>query len=417
MSHILLFGYHPSIGRLLSVPALRPPEQVHLIEEPSLFTPTLPFIRLNQPELGGIVDVRVARYQQHDEYVPVVEKWREGMSFDAVMPGREYGVRASAATAKMLSLPYPGDTAIASCTNKLVLRRLCRDAGIPQPTFSEVRSSDDLRAFIADNGPAVIKPANRHAALGVSKLDAAEDADAAWLHATKDEGPDAVRDRRLRWKYLVETWLDGQQVSVESLVHHRSPIFHNVTWVEMEPGRDFVEAACIVPAPLPLEDRGAIIAAQEGLLLALHAEVGLFHSEWKLTRRGPKLLECAARVPGGLLPEQIWWAWDFNICLAFSQVLQGRAPVPEPPQAANRVCLIRFVYAPAGEVKHIEGLARVSDLPKVVDFKCNLSLGDRVDAKRNPWNYAARFVLVGETVEELQDLRAHIEANLRIKTA
>lgn len=415
MNHVLLVGYHPSIGRLLAAPATSHPEQVHLMEEPSLFEPTLPFLHLDEPELGGIVEVRTARYQQRDEYSALVSSWADDISFDAVMPGREYGVQASGAIARMLDLPHPGKTAIEACTNKLKLRSVCGEFGIPQPAFSPVRSADDLREFVRANGSGVVKPANRHAALGVSKVEDAGEVEAAWLRTTSDPGPDAVSDRDLQWDYLAEEWLDGQQVSVESLVSQGTTVFHNVTWVELDPGLDFVEAACIVPAPLPESDYGAIIDAQEALLGAIQARVGLFHSEWKLTESGPRLLECAARVPGGLLPEQIWWAWDFNICLAFSQVLQGRKLAPRPPSSPRRACLIRFLYAEAGEVKSIEGLGVVRSTPQIADFKC-VSVGERVDATRNPWNYSARFVLVGDSVQEVQDLRARIDGEFRVVT-
>lgn len=187
MSRILLVGYHPSVVRLLGGDLSDASEQLYLLEEPTLFTPELPFLHLDRPE-AGVIDVRLGRYQQSTEYREIVRRWHEEISFDAVMPGREYGVVAARDIARMLSLPHPSDTAVEACTNKLALRLLCQRAGIRQTAFHEVSGPNDVADFLASHSPAILKPANRHASLGVVRIDRVGDIARAWRHAAADQG-------------------------------------------------------------------------------------------------------------------------------------------------------------------------------------------------------------------------------------
>lgn len=415
---ILLLGYHPSVARLLSAEFTSEPHLVYLLEEPGLARPSFVPARRGKPGGAGLVEQRTGRYQQSDDYWPTVQAWHDETAFDAIMPGREYGVRASTDVADRLGLPHPGRQATVACTNKLVLRRLvAADTSIRQPRFAEVNSPQDVHAFMTHGGPVILKPANRHASLGVVRIERPHDAEAAWAHATSDEGPAAVRDRRLRWQYIVEDYLEGRQISVETIVHRRRPVFSNVTWVDLAPGPAFVETNCIVPAPLSSPVLHDLLRAQEALLRALDVPLGLFHSEWKLTQDGPALLECAARVPGSLLPEQIFWALDYNLCEAFAAALAGEQPRPHSQGPGRRVCGLRSIYAEPGEVWQADGADLLAQDPRVLEQHWNIRVGDKVGMGRSPWTYAVRYVVTGRTAAEVACLQAEIDQHLRIVTA
>src|SRR5207253_418144 len=72
-------------------------------------------------------------------------------------------------------------------TNKIAMRRLFAEHGVPQPRFAAVRDLRGGRAALATVGvPAVLKPADSGGQRGVFRLDSVDDLE-AHLHAALAE--------------------------------------------------------------------------------------------------------------------------------------------------------------------------------------------------------------------------------------
>ncbi|WP_211769509.1 ATP-grasp domain-containing protein [Kutzneria sp. CA-103260] len=403
------------MARLLADVTTDSETKVYLLEEPTLHDADMPYLRLDIPDAGGIVGVRTARYQQSSDYRDVVAEWHKEVGFDAVMPGREYGVIAAFEIAGTLGLPRPSALAIDACTDKLTLREMCARAGIRQPAFAEVSSAQEVRNFVAAvGGEVILKPANRHASLGVVELSGAHQAETAWRRTTQHQGPRAVKDRSLSWRYMAEERLTGPQVSVETLVQDGRAIFHNVSLMEFS--AEFLEIGNVVPAPLSPECHRELIDAEERFLEAINADLGIFHSEWKLSPDGPRIIECAARLPGILRSEQIWWTQGFNLPLAFARLLSGQSVDPVPTGAASRFSFVGTIYAEAGVVTSVTGLEFLDELPQVVKYEVKVHVGQRIKPDHNPWNYCVRYVLVDPLVKNITRVREFLDSHIRVVT-
>lgn len=412
--NVLLVGHHPSIARLLSFGASGEDIQLFLLEEPSISNSRMQYLHLGGNRYGGVVERRSGRYQQDDGFLRVVQAWAQDVRFDAVIPGREYGVSGANLAARMLGLPFTSDSAVRSCTDKLALREMENVANLPHPRYAEVRSVHDIKEFVDTNGNAALKPANRHASLGVVKVDSRSDLGTAWDFVRTTLGPWALPDRDLQWRYLVEEWLDGPQVSVETLVVDGAPVFHSTSLMEFAPQRSLLEIAVTVPASLSESQHGDVIQAQERFIEAMAPGRGLFHAEWRLTADGPRLLECAARMPGGMRPEQIWWSWGLNICSAFATVMAGGRPtIPDRPRATT---IVRTHYPAAGTVRAIVGLELLEELPSVLDTRLNVRVGDKIPETVDPYNFALRYLIVEPDAGRARDVRKYLDAHLAILT-
>lgn len=408
---ILLVGYHPSAARLLSRPVAAVECNVYLIEEPSLFRENMHFLHTPSEGLGGVVAVRLARYQQSDEYRDIATKWHAEIGFDAVMPGREYGVKAANDLSGLLGLPHATASAVEACTDKISLREMCARAGIAQPKFREVFGPSDVREFMKSvSGPVILKPANRHASLGVTAVENTDDVERAWRHAVNDEGSTAAGDRQLRWRYIAEEKVAGPQVSMETLVQNGHIIFNNVSLMEFDD--EFRETGNLVPAPLNRDLAGELDRGNARFLEAIGANLGLFHSEWKLSDDGPRLLECAARLPGILRPEQIWWAWGFNLPLAFAQVLAGSDLDPFPPALADTGCRVGSFYPPDEGSYEIEGAELLAEIPQIVDYEITAYSSDAGRAARP---FAVRYVAVDRSGERLDMIRTILDSHVHVR--
>jgi len=411
--NVLLIGYHVSAARLLADPTALNGCKVYLLEEPSMFAPDLPYLHLEQQDLNGIVDVRLARYHQSDECYAEAARWHKEVGFHAVVPGREYGVRPAFEIAGLLDLPRPSSEAIDACTDKLLLRDACQTAGISQPAYAEVFGPGDIEDFMKEvNSDVIVKPANRHASLGVVALTDVNRAADAWRHTVEAEGPSAPKDRQVTWRYMVEERLVGGQVSMETLVHSGDVVFNNISDMDFGPG--FVELGNTVPAALDTTTEQSLLEANAAFLKAVNADLGLFHSEWRLTAEGPRLIECAARLPGISRPEQIWWAWGYNLALAFAEVLSDRRPTQRPPTRPQRICHIGSLYSEPGMVSELKGIGLLDEIPQIVDYEINAQPGKKLPATQDTWSYALRYTIVEESAQRMQHIKDIVRRSLDV---
>lgn len=372
-------GYEPLLRR-------RPDVELYVLEEPDI-------IAANPTAFAAdwLRAVRPGRYQQCAQALTAARAWHAEMRFDAVLPGMEYAVTTASDLAEAWGLGGPGAAAVRACTDKHALRLLAAEAGLPQPRFATVTSPDDVRDFL-DGRPVVLKPTNRRASVGVVRINSESEVEGAWRFAADaHEGARTAADRDLVWRFQVEEYLDGPEVSVESVVAAGDVVFDNVTAKRTVGGRYFTEVAHTVPAPLDSTTREELVAAVHTLLAAMRAVDGVFHSEWRLGKDGPRLIECAARPPGDLIPFLLARVCGVDLYEAFVTVL-SRRPLTLSP-VANGVAAVRFFQPPPGEFVRLDGAGALADAPDIPLYEVNLHAGQRVPAFENSWQRAGYYVV------------------------
>jgi biotin carboxylase len=230
----------------------------------------------------------------------------------------------AARVADELGVPGAGVEAIEGCRDKPRSRRILTAAGVPQPQFEFVR--DEIEAVaVADRigYPVVVKPRAGGASIGVSL---AENADAVRkaFHVAQDasfNGAPAYMGGA-----LVEEYLDGPEISVDGAVVDGEylPMFLARKKVGMYPY--FEELGHVVdPGDELLADRRLT-----GMLAAAHRAIGFrygtTHTEIKLTRRGPVIVEINGRLGGDLIPLLGQFATGIDPGAVAVDVALGRRP-------------------------------------------------------------------------------------------
>ena len=110
-----------------------------------------------------------------------------------------------------LAIPYTGSGVLASSVgmDKLITKRLWRDAGIPTPNWSQVSSAAEAEAAFETLGsPMIIKPSREGSTLGLTKVMQREDCAAAYAKA-------AAMDPLV----LCEQFIQGDEVTQPVLGH------------------------------------------------------------------------------------------------------------------------------------------------------------------------------------------------------
>ena len=165
----------------------------------------------NAPGFAYAHDRLIADVYGPEETACAAERYhREQRKIDGVLCVAADAPVTAALVAERLGLPgISVETAKLAC-DKLAMKRRFKQDGVPVPWFAPVSSVAELRAIIAERGPElVIKPVDSRGSRGVQRLARTADLTAAFALAEKHSPTGRV---------MVEAYLDGPQVSTESIV-------------------------------------------------------------------------------------------------------------------------------------------------------------------------------------------------------
>lgn len=320
----------------------------------------------------------------------------------AVIPGMEYAVPFTARLAERYRVPGAGLGAAQILRDKSQVRTVTGAAGIANPVSRAVGGPAELRAFMAEqDGPVVLKPANRQASVGTMILHDVAEADAAWAECVVQDEGFVVPGRGLPLRMIAEQYVSGAEFSVEMMVRAGEPVFGNVTGKVLYPGPRPVELGHLVPAEIPTELTQRLLAETAAVLAAVGFGTGFAHCEWIVPPDGtPYLVECAGRMPGDGIIELIQRAWRFDIVEEYIRMMRGlplRQPLPERAPAGAAVW---FLHVEPGEVLSVDGVAAAQAVPDVVTVSVTAKPGGRVNELRSSWDRIALVTACSATPSE-----------------
>jgi biotin carboxylase len=393
---VVVMGFVPVA--LTSLAEFQPAGSVVVIEEPD--------VAQKRGARAKVADSPVARelieweYQlpgAADEFVNAHPDLRPA----AVAPLQEYATPFAARLAERYGLPGAGLGAALLLRDKSLLRKVTGVAGIANPESAPVDSPRQVRDFMAANpGPAVLKPANRQAAVGTMIVRAAGDVDRAWAECVEQDEGVYVPDRPMPLQMLAERYLSGPEYSVEMLVDRGAPVFANVTDKVLYPGPRPIEAGHLVPADIPPELWAALIDQTAAVLRAVGFGTGIVHCEWIVVAGRPYLVECAGRFAGDGVIELVDRAYRVDMVPAFYALMKGE-PLPRPlPRRAELGAAVRFLHVEAGEVLSIDGLDEARAVPGVTSCDVSVQPGDHVRELHSSWDRVGSAIACAPTAAE-----------------
>ncbi|UQA61790.1 ATP-grasp domain-containing protein [Polyangium aurulentum] len=391
MKKILMVGMHDGYASMFRNDR---DLELYVLEEEALYKKNSAAYESYKP--AGIL---LTKYQQSDDFRAAALQWHREIGFDAVAPAWEYGVHASGVLAETFGLRSPGRRALEACTDKLVLREMLSSTSIRQPRWARVSSVDDVARFHRGT-PIILKPSNRHASVGVIRVDDAAHIADAWQECVTANESRTVADRPRAVELMVEEFVPGYQVSVETLVRDRKVVFDNVCLMLTAGGPYFPILSVTVPAPIPSHEYEAAVAASHSLVASLEVENGMIHSEWKVCDSHPYLIESAARVPGAFTPELAEKAYGgFNMYRAQVRNLAGLDPLLPGPERS--IASVRWFHPPSGKLKAIHGADALEADPAVFLRRIKIAQGDEVPVCRDGWHRIGYFAAHAPTKREL----------------
>ncbi len=363
------------------------------------------------PDAPGLAEADVAEVVDFSDLDAVIEVANRHAVDGVLTISADRAVPVVAAVAESLGLPGIGTETAYVMTQKIAMRRVLAEAGVPQPEFAAVRNVHEGYAALERVGlPAVLKPADSGGQRGVFRLETADDLERN-LHVALAESPtdeanieSYVEGLELNGLVIVR---DGEAFPLTLSDRLRPPgIGFGVGWVHVYP-------ATIYADQLEEAERVAVHAVH-----ALGLRDGIAFPQLLATDDGRVLvIEVAARIPGGQMADLARHAVGVDLIeIALLQALGERVPDEIARPRFTQPLAIRFLTAspgplPTGTVTEIGSLEKVSAFPGVVQADLYLSVGETIRPVRLDGDRRGYVIAIADTnVEALE--RAEAAAQL-----
>lgn len=277
------------------------------------------------------------------EVVRRIAALQRELGLEAVVPVVEYGLLPAALATSQLRLPGPSVAAVQNTRDKRRMRRVLQRAGLDQVRHAMCATVEEAERFLDQvAGPIVLKPVSGSGSDGVSLVRAADELRQAFELASTALGFAGL---------LCEEFVDGPEVSLEgySVLGHFVP----VALTDKLTDERFLETGHQQPSAQPPEVFEAVAACAAQALRALDVTHGVTHSEFRLSPRGPVLIETHTRMGGGSLCVLTELSTGVSLPDLMLGLALGERPEAQPrPQ--GRGAAIRFITGRPGRIGAIE---------------------------------------------------------------
>ncbi|MEV8336564.1 ATP-grasp domain-containing protein [Streptomyces niveus] len=264
------------------------------------------------------------------------------LELGGVMTFMEHHVVTTALLAEQLGLPGATPQSMKACRDKATSRRLLDQHGVPSASAILAKDAETAVTWATSTGfPVIVKPRSQAGSAGVMRADSASEVREAFNRASHETlaGLDAYGPSGV----VVEEFLDGREISVETAVLGRSD------------SRIIAIARKTVGPPPTAQEYGHCVDGGDPLLTdpelarlitaavdAVGVTCGVLCIEVMLTARGPRIVEINGRIGGDLMHVLIDEALGLNLTQIAADIATGTRPQLRPTRA--RSAAIQFLY-------------------------------------------------------------------------
>lgn len=333
-------------------------------------------------------------------------EWCKNRDVDSfgLLPGNEYCVPVAAEVCHLLDLPGNIPIAGYAARDKRLMRYALKAARVSSPTVHVFESAKVFeKAVEGFDYPVVVKPPDMACSLHVKLCLNADELRAAGNQILYRQHN--LIGYPLVSAVMVEEYMEGPEFSVELFLADGRQLFCSLTEKEKSPTPFFVELGHVVPSSISTEQQSAALTASAlRAALALGITNGPVHAEIIMSEDGPKVVELAARLPGGNITDLLRLAWGVDLHKAAVQQALGVDPTHIQAQVKPRKgAAIKFVCASPGKVLSIRGLGEARASQGVTAVELYVNRGDLINILRSSEDRIGYVIATGRDGSEAKD--------------
>ncbi|WP_124727594.1 ATP-grasp domain-containing protein [Staphylospora marina] len=300
-----------------------------------------------------------------------------------------------------------------NCRNKKLTRQILAQSKWPVH-YKLIKHEKELLNVVDEfDFPVIVKPSDESASSLVARCDSLDEAWEAVAAIRKREknlvGQDSDSD------IIVEEYLEGAEYSVEAYTIAGKTQIVAITEKLTAEFNPAVEVGHIVPAVLSPQTEEEIRELVKETLALLNVEYGVTHTEVKLTKKGPRIIEVNARPGGDHIPDLVKATTGIDLRKVSLWIALGvsKSNLPIEEKVANYAG-IRFLAAERS------GMVFFNQFPpcKVERQAIFVKSGQSVSATTSNLNRLGYFIVHASKYEELRGKMQVIlnETDLRIQS-
>ncbi|WP_170006025.1 ATP-grasp domain-containing protein [Bacillus fonticola] len=319
---------------------------------------------------------------------------------EAVWSFTDEGVELATIIAEKLSLP--SNTLISSryVNDKSKLRNLLNQNNISKVEFIETNSKKEVERFFLNlNKPIIMKPKNGSGSQNIFKISKREDIDAAFSK---------IIDKHK--VVLVEEYLDGREISVESMTYNGNHFPIQIT--DKEISSTHIEIGHVMPASVSVGEENEIRQLVKNVLTLINHQFGPTHIEIKLTSSGPKIVEAHTRPGGDFIVMMLADVFGLDlITLTIEYLLDNK--MQQITLNTGKAAAVRYFESEKlGVIRNISGMEELMSHPNVLIVDLNYSEGDNLVQPINSFTRPGCLVVFGSTNDEVKKLSMELAGDL-----
>lgn len=299
--------------------------------------------------------------------------------FDGVITVCDYYIETVCEIAKAFHVPCPFPTEVKTARQKHLMRQAIDKAGLPNPKYRLAADWSEIKNAVSEIGyPLVLKPVDLASSAFVRLIQNEDDMKNAYLDL--ETFPLNFRDQPRTRTYLLEEYMFGDEVSVESVSYNGETTIIGVTDKTVTGAPYFIENGHMFPAKLEDSVRDNLTELVCNVLAATGYNHGIAHTEVKITKDGARIVEINPRTAGNYIVELIERVTDINLLKAFISLSLGEHPEITPKDCGISSAAIMFIVPKRGGViKRMGGTDSLESDDNIVRYKVEDCIDKSVD--------------------------------------
>ncbi|HEX6190695.1 MAG TPA: ATP-grasp domain-containing protein [Pyrinomonadaceae bacterium] len=232
---------------------------------------------------------------------------------DRIVALEEFDVVVAALAREHLCLPGMSSSTAKTFRDKYSMAVKVRDAGLAVPEFVPAINNEEIADYLNRVPPPwVLKPRSDVSAIGIRKLDSADD---AWQAIDALNQREALRERASY--HVLARFITGEVFHVDSLVHNGRVAFAGVNKYGRPPLQVAHGGGAYISQTIPhnAPDKKKLLSINRRLIKAMRMETGATHAEFIKSDADGEFyfLEIASRVGGAYIADVLEAASGINL--------------------------------------------------------------------------------------------------------
>lgn len=299
-----------------------------------------------------------------------------------------------AKVAKKLDLIGIDEKTAINATNKSKMRDALKAYGVPIPMYFSVVNYDQyLKAvdeIIMKSYKCIIKPEDNSGSRGIRLVESTDACDLKKIF-------DYCKSNSNSGKLLVEEYMEGPEVSVETISKDGVCNVIQITDKITTGPPYFVELGHSQPSSLDKETIDKIKKVAIDTNRAIGIENGPSHTEIKVTKDGPKVVEVGARLGGdNITTHLVPYSTGVNMVKASIKIALGQEI--DVRKSFEKASVIRYKKCDTGKILKIKGIEEAKKIQGIMDVEIVHGVGEYSHTIKNSNDRVAYVISQGNDI-------------------